>query len=352
MEELKSYLQSTSRAVEAFVKNADLSLMEPPEIREGALLYFNRGGKRLRPALTTLFAGAYGGEEREKAALGAACAIELFHNWTLIHDDIIDKDMTRRGGPSVQAYVDSKFEHPNSFEYATDAAILAGDSLHALSARTFAALPRYGVRAELALALLELSEGETVDKLIMGETLDTRFALIGGEVTEDDVKNMIAGKTGALFALCAMAGTMIGLDITDRDDPRIKAAARFGFDCGLAFQLKDDVLGIISDEKTLGKPIGGDIKEGKDTLIKLYALSHAKGDQLSTLKDAMGNRNADDALIEKTKKILSDCGAVAYADGLAREASKRALESLSGIEDSRYKELIVQWARLTCDRSF
>ncbi|MBQ9544676.1 MAG: polyprenyl synthetase family protein [Clostridia bacterium] len=348
---LKEYLKGVSDRVDAFVGELDKKYLEPKEIREGALLYFSRGGKRLRPGLVSLFAGAYGGKEKELAALPAAAAAELFHNWTLIHDDIIDKDMRRRGGPSVQAYIASLFGGENAFEYATDAAILAGDSLHAMSSRALASLPRYGVSAGTALKLLELMDGETVDRLICGETLDTRFALIGGEVSESDVRAMISGKTGALFAFCAAAGTMIGLGTEDTQDERVKDAVTFGFDCGLAFQLKDDVLGIVSDERTLGKPVGGDIKEGKDTLIKLYALSHAEGEDLTVLREAFGNRGADETLIERAKKALTDCGAVAYAEELAGKAAREALSALGRVPEGEYKDLIVSWANSMRERT-
>lgn len=344
MNELKEFLKTVSGRVDAFVDGLDKSFLEPAEIREGALMYFSRCGKRLRPGLVSLFAGAYGGEEKELASVPAAAAAELFHNWTLIHDDIIDKDMTRRGGPSVQAYVGSLFCGENAFEYGTDAAILAGDSLHAMSSRSLASLPRYGVSASLALKLLEMMDGETVDRLICGEALDTRFGLIGGEVTADDVRAMISGKTGALFAFCAAAGTMIGLGTENENDPRVTDAAGFGFDCGLAFQIKDDVLGVISDEETLGKPVGGDIREGKDTLIKLYALSHAKGENLRILREAFGNRNADAALIGRAKSALIECGAVGYAEELAGATASRALGSLGRVPEGKYKKLIESWA--------
>ena len=351
MNDLREYLKTVSERVDRFANGLDKSFLAPPEIREGALMYFSRGGKRLRPGLVSLFAGAYGGEEKELASVPAAAAAELFHNWTLIHDDIIDKDMTRRGGPSVQAYISSLFGGENAFEYGTDAAILAGDALHAMSSRALASLPRYGVSASLALKLLELMDGETVDRLICGEALDTRFALIGGGVTEEDVKTMISGKTGALFAFCAAAGTMIGLDTDDTADPRVRDAVDFGFGCGLAFQLKDDILGIVSDEKTLGKPVGGDIREGKNTLIKLYALAHADAGELAILREAFGNRNADAALIERAKSALVDCGAVRYAEKLAGDASESALGALGRVPEGRYKTLIVSWANSMRERT-
>ncbi len=356
MANLKEYLQSTGRLVEAFAGELPTPFLKPKEIADGALLYFRRGGKRLRPALVRLFAGAYGGKEKETASLPAACASELFHNWTLIHDDIIDCDLTRRGGPSVHAYIADAFgsvaSEKNAAEYGTDAAILAGDALHAMSTRALTLLPQYGVDPAIALKLIQLMDGETVDRLICGEALDTRFGLLPLPVSEEDAVEMILGKTGALFAFCSQAGAMIGLNTADEKDPRVTAAARFSFDCGLAFQLQDDVLGILSDEKTLGKPVGSDIREGKNTLIKQYAEAHATPAQKAILDRAMGNRGATEKELEDAKKVLVESGGVSYAERLAAQAIGRAQKAMEEIPENEYKELIRAWADMMLKRSY
>ena len=355
MSSLKEYLQSTGALVEAFAETLPTPYLKPKEIADGALMYFRRGGKRLRPALVRLFAGAYGGKEKEAAALPAACASELFHNWTLIHDDIIDNDRTRRGGPSVHAYAADSFakiaHKTNAAEYGIDAAILAGDALHAMSTRALTYLPQYGVDPAIALKLIQMMDGETVDHLICGETLDTRFGLIPLPVTEEDAIEMILGKTGALFAFCSRAGAMIGLNTADERDPRVEAAARFSFDCGLAFQLQDDVLGILSDEKTLGKPVGSDIREGKHTPIRQYAETHATPAQKQILARAMGNREASPDQIEAAKKVLVESGGVDHAKAMAEEAISRARSALEEIPENEYKEMIRAWADMMLRRN-
>ncbi len=353
---LRTYLQSTGTLVEAFVRELPTPFLAPDEIREGALLYFFRGGKRLRPALLRLFAGVYGGKEKEEAALPAACACELFHNWTLIHDDIIDKDLTRRGGPSVHAHVQNQYlpfaDADAAFEYGTDAAILAGDALHAMSTRALTLLPQYGVDAAVALELIRLMDGEIVDRLICGEALDTRFGRIPLTVTEDEVVHMIHGKTGALFSFCSMAGTMIGLGLPDHTDPRVQNAARFSYDCGLAFQLQDDILGILSDEQTLGKPVGSDIREGKNTLIRHYAYQAATPKQKEILDHTMGNRSATDREIQQSKQVLLETGSIQRVRALAQDAVRRAEQALSQIPENPYKELICAWANTMVKRTY
>lgn len=354
MENLKEYLQSTSQQVEAFVDTLPTPHLSPREIREGALMYFYRGGKRLRPALLRLFAGAYGGEKKEAAALPAACAAELFHNWTLIHDDIIDHDLKRRGGPSVHAKIADDFgAYPadKAQEYGIDGAILAGDALQAMSVRALGKSTQYGVDPQLTLCLLERMEGQTLDQLICGEALDTRFGVLNTPADTQQVSQVLLGKTGALFAFCASAGTMIGLELSDENDPRVSGAAAFGMDCGLAFQLQDDILGILSDEKTLGKPIGSDVREGKNTLMKLYAYEKATPDQRQILDRAMGNRDCDDALMRSCIQVLQDTGAVAHTQELARQAIDRAQQAILRLPDNRYKELIHQWADSMLNRT-
>lgn len=356
MDDLKAYLKATGQLVEAFARQLPTPFLAPDEIREGALLYFLRGGKRLRPALLRLFAGAYGGKVKEEAALPAACACELFHNWTLIHDDIIDKDLTRRGGPSVHAYVRDQMltrtDRESAFEYGTDAAILAGDALHAMSTRALTLLPQFGTDATVALKLIHLMDGEIVDRLICGETLDTRFGLVPLPVKEEEVIHMIHGKTGALFAFCSMAGTMIGLGIDDIKDPRVESAARFSYDCGLAFQLQDDILGILSDEKTLGKPVGSDIREGKNTLIKHYAYLAADAGQKKILDRAMGKRRATPREIQDATAVLVETGSIDRVRTLAKEAVERAEQALLSLPDNLYKELIHAWADMMLKREY
>jgi len=354
MLELKEYLQNTGKLIENAALTLPTPYLAPEEIKEGALLYFFRGGKRLRPALLRLFAGAYGGAEAEDRALYAALAIELFHNWTLVHDDIIDRDSTRRGAKSTHYHIAESFgsrqEGDNAFEYGVDAAILAGDSLHALSVRSLVKLSENKVSSDVVLKLIELMEGDILDRLIYGEALDTRFGLLQGEVKREHCLDMIYGKTGALFAFCAMAGTMIGLGSSDLTSDEVKRAMTFGLECGLAFQLQDDILSLTSDQKTFGKPVLNDIREGKNTLIKHYAYTLCQGEKRAVLERAMNNRNAAEAQLFAARDLILSCGALEMTLADAADATNKALEAIEGLPESKYKNLIIKWAEMMLKR--
>lgn len=350
-EVLKNYLKKTGDSVSEFVNNNIDSFLEPRELRDASLLYFNRGGKRLRPGLVCLAAGLFGGENAETAALPCAAGVELFHNWTLIHDDIIDNDDVRRGGSSVHVAVAALFRDcgEKSREYGRDVAILAGDALHSMSIRLMTKLVENGVSSEIALKIISLCEGEYVNRLLCGETLDTRSGLFSGNVisegiNEDESLNIMLGKTGALFALCAVSGAMIGLGISDEKDDRITALKCFAENCGIAFQLKDDILGVTSDEKTLGKPIGGDIREGKATLILAEAIRNASPSDREFFERVVGNRQATTSEVERALGLLQELGGVDYAARLAADSIDRALKSLEVLPHNTYSELLCMWA--------
>ena len=130
------YLNACSRRCNEYFENYDKISIQPKELLIGATEYFNRGGKRLRPAFLSLAAGAVGGRKAEMAVTPALVSVELFHTFTLVHDDIIDNDGTRRGGKSVHILVRDMFgAHREAEDYGRDVAILAGDTLHALSVR-------------------------------------------------------------------------------------------------------------------------------------------------------------------------------------------------------------------------
>lgn len=358
MEQLKDYLRQTQQKVDEYITKTDTSFLRPPELREGALSYFQRGGKRLRPAILLLCAGALGGEEGERRALPAACGVELFHTWTLIHDDIIDNDDKRRGADTVHIQCAKRFAalgYPPEAcaRYGRDLAILAGDSLHALSVSLFCGLSG---PPEVTLAIIRMLQTVYLGRLLDGEAVDTRNGVLTpGEFsvgTREETLSVIRGKTGALFEFSAVCGGMIGAGGTDTDDPRIAALGRFALDCGIAFQLQDDILGILSDEKTLGKPIGSDIREGKKTVILQYAYEHANEEEKSAVRSALGNPRADAAQLERVRRIFLDRGGVDCAARLARESIGAALSGLQTLPDSRYRRILERLAGYMLARNY
>lgn len=209
-------------------------------------------GKAIRPALVLAAAHALGGEEARRAAVRAAAAVELVHNFTLLHDDVMDRDTTRRHRPTAWTV------------FGEVDAILAGDAVQALALGLLAEDPHPAApaaAARLAACVVELCAGQQADT-----ALESRAP---GDVTLDEVLTMAEAKTGALLGCaCALGGLYAG---ADRED--VEALDAFGREAGLAFQLIDDVIGIWGDPARTGKAAGADLAVRKKSLPVVAALT-------------------------------------------------------------------------------
>ncbi|MFD8839885.1 polyprenyl synthetase family protein [Streptomyces griseofuscus] len=234
------------------------------------------GGKGVRQALAVLGARAAGADAR--TAIPAAVAVELVHTFSLLHDDIMDGDATRRRRPAVWK------------AYGTGPAVLAGDALFALAVETLAAAPQ-GARAVrlLSTALTDLVRGQADDLLFTG-----RPHTGPDKVTTEEYQAMAEAKTGALLGCACALGAALGGAGEDTTD----ALDRAGRHLGIAFQLVDDVLGIWGDPAVTGKPTGGDLREGKKTYPVLAALVSPDARALPDLLNSPARTQEAAALIE------------------------------------------------------
>jgi geranylgeranyl diphosphate synthase type II len=224
----------------------------PRRLADACEYVLGGGGKRLRAILTLLSCEAAGGKIRD--ALHAGAAIEIMHNFTLVHDDIMDHAASRRGRPAVHV------------RWGLNNALLTGDVLLGLAYRQLLqtagpALPR--LVALFTNGVIEVCRGQAMDLEFEDRT----------DVTVDEYFRMIEKKTGRLITLATETGGLIG----GGRDREITALRRFGHFLGRAFQLKDDLLDVVADETEFGKTIGGDIMEGKRTFLILTAASRARG---------------------------------------------------------------------------
>ncbi len=226
---------------------------EPAALYEPVRYVLGGGGKRLRPALVLLAAEVFGVETAR--ALPAALAVEVFHNFTLVHDDIMDHAEERRGRPSVHVVWDQS------------TAILAGDLLMG-TAYDLLAQTETDRLAEVVRAFHRM-----VMRLCEGQALDEQFER-DGTVTVERYLDMIDRKTGALVVLALVLGGLVG----SADAPALAALAEAGQAWGRAFQIQDDLLDLTADDARWGKTIGGDLVEGKKTYLLLHALERAEGD--------------------------------------------------------------------------
>lgn len=295
---------------------------EEPNLLYAPIIYsMSGGGKRLRPVLLLLTTEAFGGSVDE--AMTAALAVEVFHNFTLLHDDIMDNADMRRGKPSVFA------------KWGENVAILSGDAMLITAYKLLAELNPEKLPRVMRLfndMALEVCEGQQYD-------MDFESA---DKVTVVDYLNMIERKTSALLS----GSAMIGATIAGASEEDIKKIYRFATELGLAFQLQDDMLDSYGDE-ALGKKIGGDILEGKQTYLMVQAMSRATDEEREVLRTTHKSAVLSDAEKIATVKALYDKLEVKRATEQQIELRfERALSVLGTLSiDSSLTAYLTEFAR-------
>jgi geranylgeranyl diphosphate synthase type I len=372
--ELFDYLADIDAKIASYLQNDEMNaLLKPEDIYAGATGYLYRPAKRLRPAVLLMSCGCFNGavgengkirEIGENAAMPAAAGIELFHTWTIVHDDLIDNDSMRRGKPSIHSLIEGagkqklRLNDKDAKEYGRNIAILAGDILQAWSIKSFASLADSGaIHASVALKLVKILETEVICNLLCGEALDVQYSFSriihnNTDISENEIIRMLWLKTGVLFSFAAMAGAMIGKNTADENDAEVASLKAFASYCGTAFQLQDDILGVIGGEAALGKPIGSDIREGKKTTIIIEALRNANSRQKSQILSALGNRSAKQEDIDAVKSLAIELNGIGYTKQLARKYINDAMPHLGCIGESQSKKLLKLWADYMIDRDF
>lgn len=254
MLKFEEYLAKVNEAISAIPYPKEPSQLYQPIAYTMAL-----GGKRLRPVLVLMACEAMGGDAAK--ALNAAVGLELFHNFTLLHDDVMDKAAVRRGQPTVHR------------RWNENVAILSGDAMLTMASQYVARVDEAVLQPVLEVfntTAMEIYEGQQWD-------MDYEQR---AEVTEADYIEMIRLKTSVLLGCACKMGAIIA----GADEANAKALYEVGLNLGLAFQLQDDVLDVWGDEATFGKEIGGDIMNNKKTYLLINALNRAQGDDLGGLR--------------------------------------------------------------------
>ncbi len=252
---LKELAELTERKLSEYKAAALKNIGGHREIAEAMWYSLSAGGKRIRPVLTMEFCTLCGGAAED--ALPAACALEMVHTFSLIHDDLpcMDDDDTRRGKPSCH------------IAYGEALALLAGDALLNMAFEVICG-GRGSAETRLALAA-ELSRASGINGMIGGQVIDTVYT---GEMTEDMLLNMYSMKTGALLKCACKMGCIAA----GASPEKISAAELYAEKLGLAFQIIDDILDVSGDEKLLGKPTGSDSENGKETYASINGLDASR----------------------------------------------------------------------------
>ena len=327
------YLEERARMVER-----EIDRWVPPELKPEVLAKATRhlieaGGKRLRPCLVLTACEAVGGKPED--AIETAAALELLHNFTLIHDDIMDRDEFRRNVKTVHVL------------WGEPVAIIAGD---ALFAKVFEAVSANARRLKLGgERVVELFD--TISKasfeICQGQALDMLFEK-REDVDEEEYMEMVRGKTGALTEASTKVGGLLGSGKPEQ----VEALASYGRLIGIAFQMQDDVLGVSGKQEKFGKPIGSDIREGKRTLIIVRALATAPEKGRATLLRALGKHDASKRDIEAAIDVLRESGAIDYVSERARKFVAEAKSKLEPLPKSRAKEALLALADFVVGREF
>lgn len=270
------------------------------------------GGKRMRATLPWLVGRAVG--DTHSGLLDIGAAIETIHNFTLVHDDIMDDDEIRRGRNAVH------------IEYDMPTAINAGDAMLAIAFERLvmsANIELHDIPSlvnRIAWMVRRVSEGQQLD--IEFETRD--------RVTEDEYIEMIEGKTAVMFQICAE----LGARVAGADDEVIECLAEWGRSVGLCFQLMDDLIDVLSDSATLGKPTGSDVAQGKQTLMVIHALSQPDSEAKARLLSVLGKcEDATEAMVQDGIAALDELGSIAYARERANEYHQHAHACLDRLPD-------------------
>ncbi|HNQ52746.1 polyprenyl synthetase family protein [Methanothrix soehngenii] len=292
-----------------------LPVMHPRGLYEASRHLVDSGGKRLRPSMLLLAAEAAGGEALALAP--AAVSIELVHNFTLIHDDIMDNADVRRGRPAVHKI------------WGQSGAILAGDTLYS---KAFQVLGMTAASPERILGAMNMLS-RTCTAICEGQWLDMEFES-KDRVTENEYMEMIEKKTGVLYGASAGMGALLAgapLEV-------VRALDEFGRLTGMGFQLQDDVIDLLTPEEVSGKRQGGDLIEGKKTLIMIHAFANDVVVPVFSKKDASAEE------IFRSISILEGSGSIEYARSRAEEMVAQGKRALDVLPPSSAKETLLELA--------
>jgi geranylgeranyl diphosphate synthase type I len=275
-------------------------------------------GKALRPTLCMFACEALQGDLQQ--ALPAAAALELIHNFSLIHDDIQDQDLERRHQPTVWGL------------WGIPKALLAGDAMQSLGDLEMLGCHKSSVAPSTTLEVSQILT-ESYLEMIKGQCLDLGFES-RADITTEDYLQMIACKTGALIR----SALHIGALLATRDRQSTNAFANFGSYLGRAFQIRDDYLGIWGDENATGKSSDNDIRRRKKSFPVVFAFEKTRGSARDDLIRIYGQDNLDDSDVERVTAILEEVGAPEYAELLTQESAALAVKALEQVD-------LPSWAR-------
>ncbi len=311
------------KRVEAELRSAMESQCGHPEIREASLHALQAGGKRLRPALLLLVARL--GDYDSARAIRASVVVEQIHMATLIHDDVVDQAKLRRGQQAVNDKWHNKF------------AVLLGDFLYSSAFLAILSDPDLRIVEAVVTATKMMTKGELLQAILCGNP----------DISEEEYFQVIEAKTAQLISACCCLGACIaGFEPDD-----VKRMTRYGYHLGIAFQITDDVLDIMSSSKKLGKPAGHDAREGNFTLPLIISLKRANLADRKELRDFLG-QPIDDYSWANISEFLNRYEGVEYALFIAKDHILKAHQCLERVQDGPTTKILHNIADYIISRDF
>ncbi len=320
LESIQSLIATDMQTVDTLIRRrleSDVVL-----IRQIAEYIIGSGGKRLRPALVLLAAGAVGYRGAHHHVL--ATVVEFIHTATLLHDDVVDESELRRGRRTANA------------EYGNAASVLVGDFLYSRAFQMMVGVQSMRVMEVLADATNTIAEGEVL------QLLNAHNASIGEEAYLDVVRR----KTAKLFEAAAQLGAVLGGAKTAVE----QGLATYGRHLGTAFQLIDDVLDYSGDAAETGKNLGDDLNEGKPTLPLIRVIQNGSSADATLVRRAIEEGGRDG--FESVLVAIRNTDALAYARARAREEARLACNALGPLENSKYQQSLLELARFAVERTY
>ena len=305
-EDVALHLARLREAVERAVDAIDLPA-EPSSLYDPVRYVLDGGGKRFRPVLLLLAAQAYGLQSDE--AMPAALAVEVFHNFTLVHDDIMDHSATRRGRDTVH------------LKWDPSTAILSGDYMMAMSYRLLAEAS--GGRFDRVFPVFD----EMVRDLCEGQAMDKEYER-RAHISLASYEGMIDAKTGALLR----ASLELGAQLAGAGNVQTRKLRQVGIHLGRAFQIQDDLLDLVATDERWGKRVGGDLVEAKKTFLLVRALEHARGEDREWFAQIVSEGGLAEHRIDEARARLERIGVLDEARQAVERHTKAALSLLSSLE--------------------
>jgi octaprenyl-diphosphate synthase len=320
LDAIREFIAADMRAVDRAIRarlQSDVAL-----IRQVAEYIIGSGGKRLRPALLILSAGAFGYRGARLHELAAV--VEFIHTATLLHDDVVDESALRRGRPTANAF------------FGNAASVLVGDFVYSRAFQMMVESDDMRVLRLLADATNVIAEGEVLQLMNCHNP----------DIDEEGYLHVIRSKTAKLFEAASRLGAILGNAPRAAED----AIATYGSHLGTAFQLIDDVLDYSGDHAVIGKNVGDDLAEGKPTLPLIHAIRHGTPEQAAIVRHAVEHGGLDN--LAAVLDAIGQTGAIDYARERAHAESRAASAALSALPASKCRDYLLQLADFAVTRTY